>query len=170
MPSYPTLIAGTPKTWKASGGDYAITLTSLASSTTAGREGAKGDFYHATYGLPEVIVWTLETKTASAPTTGNLVELYTGESPTATAGTDNPGGLTGADAAVTNADQRKFQCSPVGCLYLSNNIGTGVQRQHFVQQPLHRYQVPLVFNNSGVALSGTAGDHVITATPYYRQV
>jgi hypothetical protein len=170
MASYPTVVAGTAKTWQSSGGTYAITLTSLASSSTAGREGAKGDFYDATYGLPEFVVWTFETKMTSAPTDGNAVELWVGESTSATAGTGNPGGLTGADAAVTNADQRRRQCTIVGSLSLSNNIGTGVQRAHFVQYPMHRYQVPLVFNNSGTNLSSTAGDHVITATPYYRVV
>ena len=170
MPSYPTVVAGTPKTWKASGGDYAITLTSLATSSTAGREGVKGDFYDATYGLPEFIVWTFETKMASAPTDATSVELYSGESTSATAGTGNPGGLTGVDAAVTNADQRKRQCTYIGSLSLSNNIGTGTQRQHFVQFPTHRYQVPLIHNNSGTNLGSTAGDHVITATPYYRVV
>ena len=169
MPSYPTVVAGTAKTWSTTG-TYTITLTSLASSSTAGREGGKGDFYDATYGLPEFIVWTFETKMASAPTDATVVELYSGESTSATAGTGNPGGLTGADAAVTNADQRKRQCSFIGSLSLSNNIGTGVQRQHFVQFPLHRYQVPLVHNNSGTNQSSTAGDHVITATPYYRVV
>lgn len=170
MPSYPQLVAGTAKTWRNTGGDYALTLTSLASSSTAGREGAKGDFFDATYGLPELVVWTLETKMTSAPTDGNVVELWVGESTSATAGTGNPGGLTGADAAVTNADQRRRQCNLAGSLSLSNNVGTGAQRQHFTYFPSLRYLVPLVFNNSGTALSGTAGDHILTGTPFYRVV
>lgn len=170
MPSYPNLQPGSAKTWQATGGTYAITLTSLASSSTAGREGAKGDFYDATFGYPTLLEVTVETKMASAPTDGSVVELWFGESSSATAGTGNPGGLTGADAAVTNADQRKRQCKYAGSLSLSNNIGTGVQRQHFDYYPTFRYLVPLVFNNSGTALSGTAGDHVITVTPFYAVV
>lgn len=106
----------------------------------------------------------------STPTDNTGIELWAGESTSGTAGTGNPGGLGGTDAAVTNADQRKRQCSYVGVLSLSNNISTGTQRAHFTQFPQHRYQIPLIFNNSGTSLSGTAGDHVITATPYYRIV
>jgi hypothetical protein len=171
MASYPTLVAGTAKTWQASGGDYALTLTSLASSSTAGREGAKGDLYDATNArLPALVVLTFETKMTSAPTDATVLELWIGESASATAGTGNPGGLTGADAAITNLDQRKRQLNFAGSLSLSNNIGTGVQRAHFAYYPAHRYLVPAAFNNSGTALSGTAGDHILTMTPYYWQV
>lgn len=170
MPSYPNLQPGTAKVWQSSGGDYTITLTSLASSTTAGREGGKGDFYDATMGYPTLLEVTFETKMTSAPTDGNVIEIWFGESSSATAGTGNPGGLTGADAAVTNADQRKRLCKFGGVVSLSNNIGTGTQLTHFDYYPTFRYIIPLVCNTSGTALSGTAGDHILTVTPFYQVI
>jgi hypothetical protein len=168
LPDYPTLVAGTPKTWASSGGDYALTLTSLADN--AAREGAKGDFFDATFGLPEVLDVRFESAVASAATNGKQIELYLGESDHATAGTDNPGNLTGADAPLSNPDELKAQLYMVGGLNLSNARGTNVQKQRFSVIPTCRYQVPVAVNKSGQALHATAGNHKIVITPYYRKI
>lgn len=168
LPDYATLVAGTPKAWKNTGGDYALTLTSLADG--GGREGVKGDFHDATYGLPAFLDVRFESAVGSAATNGRVIELWAGESDHATAGTDNPGNLTGADAGLSNPDELKLQLNPVGALALSNARGTNVQKQRFVYRPTCRYWVPLVVNKSGQTLSGTAGNHSITVTPYYWKV
>ncbi len=168
MANYPTLVAGAAKTWQSTGGDYALTLTSLANNSA--REGAKGDFYDATYGLPELIEWRLESAVASAATTGLALELFAGQSDNATAGTDNPGNLTGADAALSNPDELKPQCTYLGALLFSNARGTNVQKQRFRQFNPLRYQIPLLVNKSGQALTSTAGNHKLIATPYYRVI
>lgn len=160
-------MAGTPKTWSTTG-DYTITLTSLANA--AGREGGKGDFYSATYGLPEELEVRFETAVNATATQGNVVELWIGESDNATAGTDNPGNLTGADAGLSNPDELKLQCNLVGALALSNARTTSIQKQRFKYYPTARYLIPLVVNLSGQALHATAGNHKIVITPYYRQV
>lgn len=168
MPNYPTLVAGTTQTWASTGGTYLITLTSLANA--AAREGAKGDFFDATYGAPELLEVRFETAVAVAATDGNTVELWMGESDSATAGTNNPGNLTGTDAGVTNGDQLRRQLYLVGAMSLSNARGTNVQKQRFVYFPTQRYVVPMVFNASGQALSATAGNHLIAVTPFYRVI
>jgi hypothetical protein len=168
MPSYPNLQPGSAKTWLNSAGTYAITLTSLANAAL--REGGKGDFYDATMGYPELLEILFETAVGVAATDGNVIELWVGESDSATAGTNNPGGLSGADATVTNGAQLRRQLNYAGGLSLSNATGTSVQRVRLLYHPTQRYVVPAVYNNSGQALSGTAANHKITVTPFYRVV
>ena len=163
----PGLIPGTAQTWKASGGDYAITLTSLANGSA--REGAKGEFYDATFGLPVVYGIRLEADVASAATAGLSLDLYLGYSDSGTAGTNNPGNLTGADAALSNPSELIAQLTFAGSLVMSNARGTNVQKQYFTATPLARYVVPLVYNQTGQALGSTAGNFVISVTPYYRK-
>ncbi len=168
LPDYSDLEVGTSITWAASGGDKAMTLTSLAND--AAREGAKSaTLVDSTKGMPELLEVRFESAVASAATAGKEIELYFGESDSATAGTNNPGNLTGADAALSNSDELKHQCSFAGSLVLSNARGTNVQKQRLYYSPLQPYIIPLVVNKSGVALSGTAGNHSLVVTPFYRR-
>lgn len=167
--AYSDLVAGTAVTWAPSGGDKVLTLTSLADN--GAREGDKSaSWVDGTKGLPELIEVRFESAVSSAvATSGRELELYVGESDNATAGTDNPGNLTGADAALSNPDELKAQLVFVGSLVLSNARSTNVQKQRFRFRPVCAYSIPVVVNKSGVALSGTAGNHKIVMTPYYRR-
>jgi hypothetical protein len=102
--NYSDLTPGTALVWKNTGGDFAMNMKALA---TAGiREGVKSaTLVDGTKGFPEILEIIAETKVQSAPTAGNECPVYLGFSKNSTAGTENPGGLTGADAAVGNADQ-----------------------------------------------------------------
>jgi len=165
--SYPQI--GTPKVWRASGGDYTLTLTSLADQ--AARQGAKGDFNDGTLGtIPEYIDILLETKMAVAAANGTIIEVWCGQSDNATATTNNPAGLTGSDAAFGTPTEYKLQLDFVGALALSNNAATGTQKQKFRCYPTTRYWIPVIVNLGGQALSSTAGDHILTCTPYYRKI
>lgn len=166
MSTYAGYEAGTAKSWINTGGDYTLTLTSLANN--AAREGAKGDLFVTGKGIPDFIEWRLESAVGSTATDGLQIELFVGESDSATAGTDNPGNLTGADAGLSNPDELKRQCTRVGALSLSNARTTSVQKQRFRSFPKCRYQIPLIVNKSGQTLSGTAGNHKLVATPYFR--
>lgn len=168
LPDYADLIPGTSKTWKSSGGDYAITLTSLANN--GGREGVKGDLNDGTMGYPTLLEVRFNSSVGSAATNGNQIELYFGESDSSTAGTNNPGNLTGADAALSNPDELKLQCYFVGGLNLSNARGTNIQKQRFIYFPTARYIIPLVVNKSGQTLGSTAADHEIVVTPFYSEI
>lgn len=164
---YADYVAGTAKTWKNTAGDFALTLTSLANGSA--RQGDKGNFIDATFGNPAYLRVYFQTAVASAATNGLQVELYAGESTNATAATDNPAGLTGADGAFASPDELKLQLFLVGGLNLSNATGTAVQDQVFIYFPSSPYWVPVVVNKSGQALTGTAANHFITSTPYYRR-
>lgn len=161
LPDYIKFTEGTAKSWKASGGDYAITLTSVANGN--GRQGAKGDlgaFWARTW------VVMLVADLAAAGTNDTELELYSGESPSATAGTDNPGGLSGTDATFnTTPTEYKKQLTPIGGLAVSANAGTALQKQLFEFVPKCRYQSPVVVNRSGQALGATAGNFEIRFIP-----
>lgn len=169
LPDYSDLEAGTPITWLASGGTKAITLTSLAND--AAREGEKSaTLVDGTKGMPEVLDVFVEWTCASAPANGKQVEYYFAESDVATAGSGNPGNLSGTDAGVSAPDEIKQQVGFVGALNLANSLGGGVNRQRFEYEPVRPYIIPLVVNKSGVAGSGVAGNFSITVTPYYRRL
>lgn len=166
--AYSDLVAGTAIVWKNSGGDKALTLTSIADQAV--REGDKSaTLVDGTKGLPELLEFFLESAVGSAATLGKEISLYIGESDSATAGTDNPGNLTGADATVTNGTEYILQLNFAGSLVLSNARGTSTQFQRLRYKPVQSYIIPVVYNNSGQTLSGTAGNHVLTMTPYYRR-
>lgn len=151
---------GTALSWKSSGGDYAITLTSLASA--AARCGAKGNL--GTYWARRHAV-LLASAVASAATNGLALELYWAPSTSATAATENPGAASGTDAAFATPAEYKLQLLPIGVLSLSNNAGTGQQYQVFEFNPPTQYGSPVLVNSSGQALSATAGLHEVRLVP-----
>jgi hypothetical protein len=158
---------GTVKIWKASGGDYAITLASIANG--AARQGAKGDL-----GATRARRWNMlvEINMDAAPTAGNLIEFYWSSSPSGTAGTQNTGGASGTDAAYKAAeeDEWKKQLMLVGCLVLTNDSDTVVQVIEFCFEPMHRYGMPILVNKSGQALEGDDDSHKITLTPIVEEI
>lgn len=165
--AYSDLSPGTAVVWANTGGDKAMNCRNLANAGI--REGAKSaTLVDGTKGFPELLEITAETKLQSAPTAGNSCAVYLGFSSSATAGTANPGGLTGADAAVGNADQLP-QLTFVGSLILSNALGTGVQRQRFVAIPKAEYVVPVFQNGSGQTTTDADTETIITIRPWYRR-
>lgn len=164
---YSDLEPGTAVVWKNTGGDKTMTLKNLA---TAGiREGEKSaTLIDGTKGFPELLEIIAETKLQTAPAAGALCSVFLGFSTSSTPGTSNPGGLTGADAAVGNADQLP-QLRFAGAIVLSNAIGTGVQRQRFVVRPLAEYVIPVFQNSSAYSTTNVDGETSITIRPYYRR-
>lgn len=165
--NYSDLTPGTALTWKNTGGDFAMNLKALANAGI--REGVKsGSLIDGIKGFPEVLEVIAETKLQAAPTAGNECLVYLGFSRNSTGGTENPGGLTGADAAVGNADQLA-QLVLVGGITLSNALGTGVQRQRFWVTPRAEYVVPVFQNISGQATTDVDGETAIVIRPWYRR-
>lgn len=166
LPDFVKFEVGTSKTWKSSGGDYAITLTSVSNNN--GRQGAKGDL-----GANRARIWEVlfTSSVGSAATAGNEIELFWAASDSATAGTNNPGNTYGTDNTYnTTPDEYKLQLIYIGSLILSNNAGTAVQKQRFLFSPPCRYGMPVVVNKSGQTLGSTAADHSIVLTPVEEAV
>jgi hypothetical protein len=165
--NYSDLTPGTALVWKNVSGDFAMNLKALANPGI--REGSKSStLVDGTKGFPEILEIVAETKLQVAPTAGNECPIYLGFSSSATAGTLNPGGLTGVDAAVGNADQLP-QLVFAGSLVLSNALGTGVQRQRFEVRPKAEYVIPVFQNSSGQSTTNVDGETSISIRPWYRR-
>ena len=147
---------------------HQIDLTSLAAS--AYRQGAKADL-----GANPAAEYDVEValEFVTAPTAGGLVYIYFGFSGNATAGTLNPAGLSGADAAYVgytsdDADDAQFHLPPP---YLLRAVARGagtVQRQRFATPllTLARYVSPLVRNEATTALDTDAITMYIRLVPH----
>jgi hypothetical protein len=170
-------VAGTVATWTSAGGSGfggTITCTSLASGSL--RQGTKSTTLvivppnGATNAVPpDYIEWYLQVQFTSAPTANGEVGLYLGFSDSSTAGTNNPAGLSGTDAAGPNTDTLPSLVF-AGSLVASNNLGTAVQLAYLSPvPPLNAYVCPVIYNNTSVALDATAAHTIISAAPYWRQ-
>jgi hypothetical protein len=154
---------GTNKVFQSSGGDAAITLTSLASN--AARQSVKLDL-GATFSARYACFMDIELTTA--PTAGERVELWLAWSWTATAGSDNPGGVSGTDAAYKAAeeDEWKKQLDFAGSLIATADGSTVIQRQLAgIVDAKARYLSVVVVNKSGVAFHSTAANLRIVLVP-----
>jgi hypothetical protein len=145
---------GTAINWLNTGGDHALTLTSLANNN--GRKGVVHDF-GAT--IPRRCRWIYKTDHNVAPTAGLVQEIYWSSS---SDNTDFDGTLSSADAAMndTNTLNKLYY---VGTLYCENNTTSQIASGVF-ELPA-RYGFPVIFNRSGQALSGTASDHRFQLVP-----
>lgn len=142
--------------FKASGGTVTFTPTSLASGSL--RVSAQYD--RGSGSKPGRYVWRLTTKLASVAA-GAFVSVYLSTSD----GTTQDGNLGTSDATSSSADKiRNLQwIGNVVCDKGSDSAepwnGSGVV------EIFDRYVSVVVYNISGVALSSTAGDHILTLTP-----
>lgn len=152
-------------TIKNSGGTAAISLASVANA--AARQSAKIDFGASRARRYRVVV---ECELAATPTAGNAIELYMGWSNSGTAGTDNPAGLSGSDAAYTgqssNLAASLKQLAYLGDAIVSALATTTVQRIEVgIIETRGRYGCLVVNNNSGAAFHSTNTNQAIRFIP-----
>lgn len=167
MSTYAPLIIGTPLTWTSSGGDKVLNAASV--TTGNGRAGDKSaTLVDGTKGLPALLEVYVQTQVQAAPTAGLTIDVYLAFSDSATAGTNNPGSLSGADAALSNVDVLP-QLVFVGSLVLSNSLGTAAQEQRFLVAPQDQYVIPVLVNNSGQTINATGTNSKVVVTPMYQQ-
>lgn len=126
-----------------------INLTSLGAG--AARESDKIDF-GATFARQFALSAAIEF--ATAPVAGEAVRFYMGFSNNATAGTANPGGLSGADAAYagysSNLDESKKQLFFIGSMILTVQATAVVQIDMLIGnfRPSARWGILVVENGS----------------------
>jgi len=139
-----SLIIGTPT-------DVQLDLTGVAASGGA-RQSAKT----ADLGATHSDIWEVSAclEFEAAPTDGGVVTFYWAESPSATAGTGNPAGLTGSDAAFVDTTGNLGQMKRIGSLTVRNNVINIGHVGHVVVD--HRYGILVVVNNADQALRSTA--------------
>ena len=165
LPDILRVQSGTIKTVKNSGGTSAITLASLANA--AGRQAVKMDL-----GATRAEVYEVKAtfEIAATPTAGNTIDLYWAPSASATAATDNPGNVTGADAAYAGYSSNLTATLPqlqfIGSFVCTAQATATVQAAVVGRfSPADRYGSLVVVNNSGAALHSTETNQAITLTP-----
>jgi len=169
---------GTPIVW-ANSGDFGgspvarthqIDLTSVAAGEA--REGAKADLGATRAARYSV---TLRPEMDAATLSTAIVSMWFGQSPHATAGTANPGGLTGADADYTGTAGDSLadsihQLDKVGDLPCTSDAAPVVQQRTWVFFPTERYVIPVVYNETLQAFEGDAVEMSIIMTPLVDEV
>ena len=138
-----SLIIGTPT-------DVQLDLTGVAASGGA-RASAKADLT-----TPWAPLWTVDAclEYETAPADGGFVEFYWAASPSSTAATGNPGGLTGSDAAFTKTSGLLGQFQLIGVLSLRNNV---INIGHVgIFTPQYQYGMIAIVNQGSTALRSTA--------------
>lgn len=170
---------GTPIVWADIGGDFGdapiagtvqITLAALADA--AARQGVKVDLGATRADRFDVFLIIEEDV---APVSGDGVELHWAPSPSGVAGTANPGGVSGTDAAYTGtagdsiADSLK-QCQLIGKIPCTSDADTVIQQKSWSYSPTARYGSPIVFNESGQAFEGDDVEMSIIFIPVIDEV
>lgn len=152
----------TVKSFKSSGGDAVITLTSLANA--AGRISAVLDLGAGS--KSGEYVWAMRTRVAVAPTVGAAVRVYLA---TGLDGTWETGDFTAGDGAVSSEDLMK-NLTLVGSVIADEASTT----KDFVRNGLlyirARYIRVAIWNDMGQALSSTATDHEFFLFPVPTEI
>jgi len=172
LPDYFKVSEGTAKVIRASGGNAAITLASLANgngTTTGGRQSASLDL-----GALWAQRWRLECnfELAATPTAGNAVNLFGSWNNATGAGEGN---TTGSDAAYSgyssNLDAATKQLEFLGA-HICTSQATTTQQRSFVGIifPKGRWLNLVVDNRSGAAFHSTDTNQFITLTPLEESV
>ena len=135
----------------ASGVTHTLSLDALADG--AARQGASADL-GADWDRDYAVYLVAETGTA--PTAGNVVDLYLVGSQN---GTDWPAKVTGSDGAYTlgTGDANLRQAGPpVVSLFATNDANAVLRQAPAIWRPLGRYVAPIVDNNLGQAIRDEA--------------
>lgn len=169
---------GTSIVWADIGGDFGgspkagtkqITLATLAAG--AARQGVKADMASiATSHIANRFAVTLRVEFDVAPADGKAVDLYWAASPSSVAGTANPGGTTGTDAAYTGTPgstiaESVLQLQFIGSLPCTNDAATNVLQKTFITSLPLRYGMPVLVNSADQAFEGDDVEMSIIFTP-----
>ena len=172
LPDYFKVGSGTTRQIRATGGDAAITLASLANgngTTAGGRQSVTLDL-----GALWAQRWRIVTEFefAATPTAGNTVNLFASWYTTTGAGLGN---TSGTDAAYTgyssNIDAATKQLEFLGAHICTAQATATVQRCFVgVFFPKSRYLNLVVDNRSGAAFHSTDTNQVIRLVPLEESI
>jgi hypothetical protein len=158
--------AGTPIIWKDSGGDYAITASSLGA--LAGRVGARGDL--GVWPRATTYRWYLETAWVANPVANETLDFYLSLWDNDT-GPANPWAQVGATDSALAASTVRSNLLLVGSVTVEAATANLYSAGGVIVIPA-RYISPVLFNGSnGKALAavGTTPT-VLRLTPIYDEI
>ena len=172
LPDYLKVSSGTAKTIKASGGDAAITVASLANgngTSAGGRQSATLDL-----GANWAQRWRMDVdrELAATPTAGNAINYFASYGNATGAGRGN---TSGSDAAYTgysnNIDAATKQLEFLGSHICTSQATATVQKSIVgIIFPKGRYLNLVEDNRSGAAYHSTDTNQVITFTPLEESI
>ncbi len=146
-------------TFKGSGGDVTLTFASTADQALA----VSAQYDRGTGAKPALYRWRIKTQINASGTVGKQVRIYLVQTNDAT---DIPGRIGTTDAEISSAaDRTRNLGTPIGAANAdvatsaTDFIATGVC---FVYD---RYLSVALFNDMGVALHATEGNHYFELTP-----
>jgi len=150
----------------------------LSSVGSAGaRQGAKKDLqYAATALFPRRWLVAVGIEFATAPNSGETVDIYWAGSPSSTAGKANPSGTSGSDAAYTGTSgdslaDSLLQLQYIGSMVCTADATTAVQYATVgVLETALRYGMPVVYNNTSDALVSDAVEQYVALLPLVDEV
>jgi hypothetical protein len=153
----------------ASGVTKTLSLDALADG--AARQGESADL---TADWDREYLVYLVAETGTAPTAGNVVDLYLVCSHN---GTDWPAKVTGSDGAYTlgTGDANLRQAgAPVVSLFATNDANTVLRQAPVLWRPTGRYVAPIFDNNLGQAIrdetTATSNDSRVILVPLVEKV
>lgn len=153
------LTTKTAFTWKGSGGDAVLSMTSVANG--AGRLGGRLDL--GAFPKPGWYRLFAEMKPQATPTVGNLIRIYLAHWNDDSTPAWADGAVGSADAAFATENDLKNLKLALN-LRVENASSRLIRGSGLVYIPT-RYVSPVVWNASGAALTTTATDHFIAITP-----
>jgi hypothetical protein len=149
-------------TFKETGGS--VTFTPKNITTGAGRVSAQWD--RGAGSKPGLYKWRAKTAGASAATVGRVVEILFATSD----GTIVDGDFGTTDAGMSDIDYKR-NCQWVGNVAADDSQGAGTNYNGSgVVEILDRYVSVVWWNDLGVSLTNTAGDHEFTLTPVPMEI
>ena len=148
-----SLIIGTPT-------DVEMTLDTIGASGVAWQSDKT-----ATLGATRPPLYRVDAciEFAVAPAEGDTVDFYWAGSPSATAGTGNPGGVTGADGTFTDSTGNLGEMQYIGSLICRANVICIGKVGMF--SPEHLYGSLVLVNQVAQTFATTADETHITLTP-----
>ena len=166
LPDYFKVRGGTAKVFKSSTGDAALSLASLANGSA--KQSDKLDL-----GSPRSKSYKVKAsfEFAATPTAGKTVDLWWAPSDSATAGTDNPGNVSGASGSyagyssnlAATLPQLQYIGSFVVTAQATATVQTAVVAEDF--RPISQYGTLVVDNESGAAFHSSDTNQSVTLTP-----
>ena len=147
-----------------------IDLTGVAS--TEAREGVKVDL-GATRAARYAVTLRIEGDAAFA--SGAIVSVHWAPSPSAVAGTANPGGVSGTDGDYTGTAGDTLadsigQLDLIGTLPCTSDAAPVVQQKTWMAFPTERYGSPVVYNQTLQAFDGDAIEMSIIFMPLIDEI
>lgn len=148
-----------------------VTISMASVANAAARQSAKGDL-----GATRPLLYNVRmaVELAATPTAGNTIDLYWAPSQSSTAGTGNPGNVSGSDGAYSGYSSNLTATLPqllfIGSFVCTAQATTTIQVGRVgTFMPTERYGSLVVVNNSGASIHSDDQEFLVVFDPIVPQ-